>query len=106
MRTRASSHRNIRTAMLNLASAAVLVGGAMTLSPSAGADSPAGRPTGCPPGAVALPDPQGGPVDCAKCPSGMTTTVMTPPRKGITCEEPDQRVKREPPGVSLGRQGD
>lgn len=92
---------NSRTAMLNLASAAVLVGGAITLSPSAGADSPAGRPTGCPPEAVALPDPRGGPVDCAKCPSGMTTTVMPPPRKGITCEDPDQRVKRDPAGVGL-----
>lgn len=87
--------------MLNLATAAVLVGGAMTLSPPAGADSPAGRPAGCPPGAVALPDPRGGLVDCAKCPSGMTTIVMPPPRKGITCEEPDQQVKRDPAGVGL-----
>lgn len=95
-----------------LLSAAVLAGslGGAAAVPQAAPPAYASEPSACPADAVALPSPEGGELDCAKCPTGMVTTVMPPPQRGILCQEPDHRVARNPGGglsynrtVSLGQ---
>lgn len=42
----------------------------------------------CPIDAVTLPDPNGGPPSCAKCPTGYAARIRTGPVRGLTCEAP------------------
>ncbi len=91
---------NVITA--TLLSAAVLAGflGSAAAVPQAVPAAYASEPTACASNAVTLPNPEGGEPDCAKCPTGMVTTVMPPPHRGILCQEPDHRIARNP-GVGL-----
>lgn len=79
----AFTHRLIRLGVSATLSAIVVLAAGIDLPVAAGAAQ--GE---CPIDAVTLPDPNGGPPSCAKCPAGYAARIRTGPVRGLTCEAP------------------